>query len=47
QNGKVTQYDTGDHRISGVSQQQQGSGGTPMFHSQNGEVDLASLKQVG
>ena len=47
QNGKVTQYDTGDHRISGVSQQQQGSGGMPTFSSQDGEVDLASLKQVG
>ena len=46
QNGKVTQYDTGDHRISGVSQQQQGAGSTPRFSSQNGEVDLTSLKQV-
>ncbi|RZL47636.1 MAG: hypothetical protein EOP71_06065 [Variovorax sp.] len=47
QNGKVTQYDTGDHQISGVSQQQSGSNnGSPSFTSQNGTVDLASLKQV-
>ena len=47
QNGKVTQYDTGDHRISGVSQSQGGSGdGSPSFTSQNGNVDLSSLKQV-
>lgn len=46
QNGRVTQYDTGDHRISGVSQQQAGSGGTPRFTSESGEVDLASLQQV-
>ena len=47
QNGKVTQYDTGDHQISGVSQQQSGgSGGKPSFTSQNGTVDLSSLKQV-
>ena len=47
-NGKVTQYDTGDHQISGVSQSQGGSGGgSPTFSSQNGNVDLSSLKQVG
>lgn len=47
QNGKVTQYDTGDHQINGVSQQQSGAGGTPRFSSQKGDVDLTSLKQVG
>ena len=47
QNGKVTQYDTADHRISGVSQQQaEGAGGSPTFTSQNGDVDLGSLQQV-
>jgi len=47
QNGKVTQYDTGDHQISGVSESQGGSGdGSPSFTSQNGSVDLSSLKQV-
>ncbi|MFC6048448.1 hypothetical protein ACFPYM_11470 [Methylobacterium hispanicum] len=42
--GKTTTYDSGDHRISGVQQQ---SGGTVSFASQNGTVDLDSLKQVG
>ncbi|MEO9150375.1 MAG: hypothetical protein ABI212_13560 [Burkholderiaceae bacterium] len=47
QGGKVTQYDTGDHQISGVSQQQSGSsGGMPKFTSQKGDVNLSSLKQV-
>lgn len=44
QDGNVRTYDTGDHQISGVSQQQSGSAGTPSFTSQNGTVDLASLK---
>lgn len=48
QNGKVRQYDTGSHRISGVSQQQQNAeGGAPTFASQDGPVNLASLKEVG
>lgn len=42
--GKTTTYDSGDYRISGVQQQ---SGGTVSFASQNGTVDLDSLKQVG
>ena len=46
QDGKVTQYDTGEHRISGVSQQQSGAGGLPRFSSQEGDVDLKSLKEV-
>ena len=48
-NGKVTQYDTGDHRITGVAQQQAGGagGGSPRFTSQEGEVELASLKEIG
>ena len=44
--GKTTTYDTGDHRISGVSQQDSG-GQSLAFTSQNGTVDLASLKTVG
>jgi len=45
--GKVTQYATGEHRISGVSQSQGGSGvGALRFTSQSGDVDLASLKAV-
>jgi len=46
QGGAVTTYDTGDHQISGVSQQQSGHTGTPSFTSQNGSVDLGSLQQV-
>ncbi|RZI92220.1 MAG: hypothetical protein EOP78_14155 [Variovorax sp.] len=46
QDGKVTQYDTGEHLISGVSQQQSGAGGLPRFSSQEGDVDLKSLKEV-
>lgn len=45
--GRVTQYDTGEHRISGVSQQRKGSGGLPRFTSQHGEVALGALRQVG
>ncbi len=47
QDGKVTQYDTGEHRISGVSQEQSGADGTPRFRSQDGDVDLKSLKSIG
>ena len=43
--GKTTVYDSGDHRISGV-QQAQGGGQHLSFASQNGTVDLDSLKQV-
>jgi hypothetical protein len=44
--GKVRQFDTGDHRISGVSQSQSGKDGTRRFSSQKGEVELDSLKEV-
>ena len=37
-------YDTGDHRISGVQQQQSSIGKKVTFTSQKGEVDLATLK---
>lgn len=44
-NGKVTVYDTLDHQIGGVSQQQ--SNGVPLsFTSQHGNVDLSSLPIV-
>jgi hypothetical protein len=47
ENGKVRQYDTGNHQISGVSQAQGGSSsGSPKFTSQDGDVDLSSLKEV-
>lgn len=43
--GKVTVYDTGDHRIGGVGQQQ-GGGDSMSFSSQLGIVDLSSLPVV-
>jgi len=44
--GKLKQYDTGEHRISGVSQSQGGSGGALKFISQSGDAGLGSLKEV-
>ena len=44
--GKRTVYDTGTHRISGVSQQQS-SGRDLSFTSQHGLVRLADLETVG
>jgi len=41
-NGRVTVYDTLDHRISGFSQQQAREGSLS-FHSQYGLVDVAAL----
>lgn len=46
QDGQVTVYDSGDHRISGVSQQQ-GSGRSLTFGSDQGEVRLDALQRVG
>ena len=43
--GRVTLYDTGDHRIGGVSQQR-GGGATMVFTSQHGPVDVAGLPVV-
>ena len=43
--GTVTVYDTGDHVISGVSQQQ-GNGWTLTFSSQYGTVPVGSLRVV-
>jgi hypothetical protein len=44
--GKVTLYDSGDHRISGVSQGR-GEGPGPSFTSQKGEVTLDQLEKIG
>lgn len=44
-NGRVTVYDTREHQISGVSQQQ-GAGASLTFSSQCGVVELASLPIV-
>lgn len=45
QNGRVTVYDTGDHRIGGFSQQQSTSQHLS-FTSQSGTVRLEDLKQA-
>jgi hypothetical protein len=45
QDGKLTTYDSADHRITGVSQQ--GSSGRGLaFTSQTGPVDLADLSKL-
>ncbi|WP_207456243.1 hypothetical protein [Azospirillum sp. SYSU D00513] len=44
--GNVTLYDTGDHLISGVGQQQGSGGWTLTFTSQFGTVPLSSLRIV-
>ncbi len=46
QNGRLEVFDTGDHRISGVSQQQSGAVQAPVFSSDKGQVRLADLKPV-
>jgi hypothetical protein len=43
QDGKLTTYDSGDHRISGVSQQRS-QGQSLAFTDQNGSVKLDDLK---
>jgi hypothetical protein len=45
ENGQVTVYDTGEHQIGGVSQQQ-GGGSSLTFTSQYGTVRLADLPVV-
>ena len=44
--GNITVYDTGDHQVSGVQQHQSGGGKKLVFSSEEGEVDLGSLKKV-
>lgn len=46
QDGKVTLYDTQDHQITGVSQQQDGSGYKLSFTSQHGSIKVESLPVV-
>lgn len=46
QDGRLSLYDTGDHRISGMSQQQGGTR-SPTFTGQHGPVSLDSLPLVG
>ncbi len=45
-NGVVTVYDTADHQISGVSQQQQTGGASLTFSSQYGVVPVTGLRRV-
>ncbi|RYD68193.1 MAG: SHOCT domain-containing protein [Verrucomicrobiaceae bacterium] len=45
EDGKLTLYDTGDHRIGGVSQQQ-GGASSVQFTSQHGSFSAHSLKMV-
>ncbi|MCG7580945.1 SHOCT domain-containing protein [Mycolicibacterium sp. OfavD-34-C] len=46
-NGVTRVFDTGDHRIGGVSQQQGGGFGSIVFTSQHGTIDVASLTELG
>jgi hypothetical protein len=43
--GTVSVYDSGDHRINGVSQQQ-GGASSLVFSSQRGDVKLDTLKKI-
>lgn len=45
--GRVTVYDTADHKITGVSQHQGGEQGDLRFASPHGDVPLGSLKVAG
>ena len=42
----VSVYDTDEHEVSGVQQQQDGGGKKVVFTSQKGEVDLDALRRV-
>lgn len=44
--GRLTVYDTADHRIRGVSQQQGGGRSALVFTSQHGAVPVEALKVV-
>jgi hypothetical protein len=44
--GKTQLYDTGDHLISGVSQQQRNGNSGVTFTSQHGDLNLGSLPTV-
>lgn len=46
QGRRTTLYDTGDHRIGGVSQRQQKNDGGATFTSQDGDVALHDLEVV-
>lgn len=46
ENGQLAVYDTGEHRISGVAQSQQGAASRVVFTSQLGDVPLDRLARV-
>lgn len=46
-NGDTRVFDTGDHRIGGVQQQQGGLAGVVTFTSQLGTFDVSSLTELG
>jgi len=46
QDGRLTLYDTGEHRIRGVAQQQ-GGGRSLVFTSQHGPVRVTDLRAIG
>jgi hypothetical protein len=46
-NGVTKVYDTGDHRIGGVQQQQGGRHGSVTFTSQLGTFDVSALHELG
>jgi hypothetical protein len=46
-NGATRVFDTGDHRIGGVQQQQGGAYGSVNFTSQFGTFDVSSLRELG
>lgn len=45
--GATRVFDTGEHQIGGVQQQQGGGSGTVRFTSQLGTFDVSSLREVG
>ncbi|GAB22156.1 hypothetical protein GOPIP_025_00460 [Gordonia polyisoprenivorans NBRC 16320 = JCM 10675] len=46
-NGVTRVFDTGDHQIGGVQQQQGGYPGSVSFSSQYGTFDVSSLREIG
>lgn len=46
-NGVTRVFDTGEHQINGVQQQQGGGAGTVHFTSQFGTFDVSSLRELG
>lgn len=46
-NGNTRIFDTADHRIGGVQQQQGGASGSVNFTSQYGTFDVSSLRELG